>query len=1072
MHAPLHNHSEYSPLDGLSRMAEIADRCLEIGCPCCGLTDHGVLSGHLEFHKVLTEKGVKPIFGCELYHGEKEMFEARERDANHLIALAMTDEGLLNLYRLVDAAQNRVRWVGRVNHELIDKYKEGLVFTSACIQGKVVQDALEGETEHLNRYLSALGDNFYLELHTYPDPDIEEMNLALVELGLERGLEFVYADDAHFAFPDQYETHDMYMARQTGQSIFTPIEDRKMWHPKDALYIRDEEGVRAALDYLPDSVVDNALENTGLIAERADATPPSVERHLPVFIPGDCKWVSEKSYKDKHADELLIDLVEKGLEDRYGEDYDDAIFERAKEELEIFIEADLSHYFLMAWDVMQFCEANNIETGPGRGSAAGCLVAYALKITDVDPLKYGLIFERFYNAGREEGLPDIDSDFPRESRRSIRQYLESKYGQDHVRHIGTIKRMKPIDCLNATAPACGIKHSHLAAIKAIVQEVPDIEILGTDSIGWDEESDPGKTIYVMDHVADEIAAYIEAQPEEDENGVRVQDLLYDWMTLVPAVCSRVANYGVHASGIVVSDVPVPEHLGGKWSSGQEVIATSFPMTTVDLLKFVKLDILGLRTLDTIQAWRELTDKYPDSWTNMEWDYVDHECWDLLEKGLSLGIFQIEDGYARRLCKEFKPRSVSDLGIIVALNRPGPIRSGAPDSFITRRNGGTDDPLLQPILEETYGWFLYQEQVIAFMTAIGYNLFEADAVRSILGKKKPEKMAELRDGTGLWEGRGYFDMMEQHFPDENSRTAFEIWDLLEDFAKYSFNKSHAIAYACLGFRSLFCKWSDPQAWTMALIKTDKENAGKYVGEARRMLINVLPPDIDKSQYASSKDGGDIRLGFGDIKGVRSSGKYVIELRDDLNYDLESPEALWDALEEEAKKHSKLKKAHELEGKIYRARSPRQQLGENKIQMMLDAGCWDERGTVESVDLPTLQAHQQELLGIILTDDTEEAFAANSDKLDECDTYDDLLSDEYDKVRLPGVIASIKKVNTKAKGEAMGVVTMEYHGDDVEYVVFPKQWRSYKFLWKERTPVVVRLRISDRGVNFEDGIKLAP
>lgn len=1068
VHAPLHNHSEYSALDGLSRMSEIADRCIEIGCECCGLTDHGVISGHMEFSKVLTEKGIKPIFGCELYHGVKSEWGPRERDQAHLVALAMTDEGLRNLWRLVDYASSNFRFVGRVDHDALKKYREGLVLTSACIQGLVPQGALEGDTEHLNRYLDTFGDDFYIELHTYPGPDIEEVNWAQVEIGQERGLQFVYADDAHRARKDQYPEHDMYVARSTGDSIYTPVEKRKMWHPEDSLYIRDESEIRKALSYLPDSVVDNALENTARIAERADASLPEVRRHLPVYSPSESAWRDEP--EDKTSDGLLIDLVEEGLERRYGADYPEEIFDRAQKELEVFIDADLCDYLLWAWDVGAFCDDAGIIRGPGRGSAAGCLVAYALGITDVDPLRYDLIFERFYNAGREEGLPDIDSDFPREHRKTVREYLEGKLGKDRVRTIGTVKRLKPVEALNITHNACGVTFKEKEAVKEIVQKTPDLEILGTDSIGWDEHSDPGKTVYVMDHCGDEIEEYIDSL-EPDRMGV-----VLDWIFLVSAICSRVEGYGVHPSGIVISDEDLPGSLPCFYSRGQNIQATNFPMSVVEALQYVKLDILGLRTLDTLGKWGEYTDD-PPNWSGLEVEYEDHECWDLLEKGLSQGIFQVEDGYARRIAKDFRPRNVEDLGVIVALNRPGPIRSGAPDSFVLRRNGGEDDlfdgreiPLLEPILRETYGWFIYQEQVIQFFNVVGYNLFEADAVRSILGKKKPEKMRELRDGKGPWEGRGYYEMMKAA---GLSDMAEELWGVLEDFAKYSFNKSHSIAYAILGWRCLYAKWSDPQAFFMACIETNKEKAGAYIAEARRMLINVVPPDIDRSMWRSTKEGSDIRLGFGDIKGVRASGKYVVELRDELGYDeIQSPEILWEILEVEGRKWKSKKDKMALDGKAYKAKSPRQELGSDKLSAMYDAGCWDARREREDITLDRKQELEAELLGVILTDQTEEAFAANEDAISECDRYDDLYSDEeLDYYKLPGVITMIVEKKTKAKGEAMAIVTMEWEGDDIEFVVFPKQWKSYKFLWKERTPAILKLRKTDRGVNFEEGIRLS-
>jgi len=496
-----------------------------------------------------------------------------------------------------------------------------------------------------------------------------------------------------------------------------------------------------------------------------------------------------------------LDLVEQGLIGRYGEDAPQEVWDRAQTELEVFLEAGLQHYFLQAWDFVQFCLEKEIERGPGRGSAGGAIVSYALGITDIDPLKYDLVFERFYNPGREKGFPDIDNDFPTLDRPRIKAYMEKRWGKDKVCQIGTVTRLKPLSAIGRTHKAFGISYAEMEALKKIVHEVPDINILGADSVGWSEKSDPNKTVYVMDHVGDQVADWI-AKSEDPEMAQRMVDF-------VDVVCSRVSGYGIHPSGVVVSDVSLQDELPTMWNAHQKTLATMFPMTEVDARGFVKQDFLGLANLDILAEWRRLVQPTLGEvdWTEAEKNYPE-EMWEaIFDKGLTLGCFQIEDGYARKLCKDFKPRSIEDLGIIVALNRPGPIRSGAPDSFIARRNGeedvSYDHPILEDILEPTYGWFLYQEQVIKFFSKLGYDLGDADAVRKILGKKKPEDMQALFDGKGEWQGKGYQAMAEQAGIDEVSREL--IWSRIEDFAKYSFNKSHAIAYATLCFRTGYAKY---------------------------------------------------------------------------------------------------------------------------------------------------------------------------------------------------------------------------------------------------------------------------
>jgi DNA polymerase-3 subunit alpha len=794
--APIHNHTEYSALDGLATVREVMERCQCIGCSAVGITDHGTVAGHLDFGKKAKEYGIKPIYGCELYHGLKsDGFGKNERDAFHFIAGAMTDEGLRNLWRMVDAASGNFRHVGRVNWEICERYSEGVFATSACIASSLAQGLLEKRDhdpmEILNRYLEIYGENFYIEIHTYPGEEHERLNGMLVDLAWERGIPLIYATDAHAASPDQYPVYDAYTAMKWGDSIYTPQEKRKAWHP-NVLYIQGEDDIRKNLSYLPEKAVDEAIANSALLAEKCNAELPEIRRHLPAFIVPECPWVT-KEQKQQSTAQLFVELVEEGLIERYGPTVPDEVWERAATELEVYLDANvgldepggLAHYFLQAWDFVQFCDSESIRRGPGRGSAAGSIVAYALGITDVDPLHYGLIFERFYNPGREKGFPDIDNDFPVRHRKRVRQYMMDRWGEKRVKAIGTTTRMKPKATIDKTYKACAVTFEEAAALKKIIDRVPDIDILGPDSIGWSKKSDPGKTIYVMEHVGKEILEWVQEQPEDR------WDIILKWLDIIELVCSRVANYGVHPSGVVVADCDLDAELPCMWNNEQKIPVTCFPMQDVDTRQFVKQDFLGLRNLDTLEDWEAQLGEV--QWHGMDKQEWPDDMWAILHHGLGLGIFQIEDGYARRMCKEFRPTCVEDLGVIVALNRPGPIRQGAVESFMIRRNGGEDDkfdgrkiPILADLLEPTYGWFLYQEQVIFFFSALGYNLSDADAVRKILGKKKPEDMLALRNGEGEWEGKGYFQIAQQ--AGLTQELAEEIWSKIEDFAKYSFNKS--------------------------------------------------------------------------------------------------------------------------------------------------------------------------------------------------------------------------------------------------------------------------------------------
>ena len=1097
---PLHNHSEYSAIDGLSTAKEIAQRVItDMGCPCCGLTDHGVVAGHLEFDKEIRKAGGKPIFGCELYHGVRFGEKlGNKRDQAHLIALAMTDDGLKNLWRLNDAAAQEPKFhhVGRISWEDLERYHEGIVFTSACVASLVCQGILHDDLDPLNKYLDIIGDDFYIELSTYPasatfhDKDVDggvspmDLNKQLVSVAQERGIPLVYGDDGHYAFPHQWEAHDAYVAKSSGESIFVPPESRKMWHPEGALCIKTEEEVRAALSYLPDSVVDEAIDNTVEIGERANASLPETRRHLPVFIPSHSPWVEEGKYEDDQADVLFLDLVTEGMTERYGELPDPKIVEQTIMEAETFIESGLHHYFLLDWDMVQFCHKNGIEVGPGRGSAAGCIVAFELGITDVDPLPYDLIFERFWNPGRAKGFPDIDTDIEKGRRHEVKEYLTKRWGHNRVRSIGNTIRMKPKSVVENMYKFCGISFAEAEALKKIIDRTPDLEILGVDQIGWSSEVDPGKLIYIMDEVGEQILEWVIEQPDNR------QWILMKFLNLCEILCSRVFSYGVHASGVVVSDEDLmaiaPCRFAG--SKEQRIPVTQFAMDDIDALMLVKLDLLGLKTLDVLSDWRKQMKEKHDieiEWSQLEWDNHPEDMWEMMDRGFAAGIFQIERGYPKKLAEEFKPRSVSDLSIIVALNRPGPIRSGAPDSFIKRRAGeediSYDHPFLEDILGETFGWFLYQEQVIKFFSKLGYSQSDADVVRKILGKKQPEKWDALYHGKDEWEGKSYILMCEKNNISEGD--ANKIWEKLVDFGKYSFNKAHSVAYGTTGFRCNFAKYyGTPEFYKSCITHVDQqkkvERIPEYVNECRRAAIKVHGPDIERSDIYVDTHDGDVYLGFNDIKGMSEDGAHLlIELRDQ-GVDMSTPEKLHEYMESASKEWSAENSRRKKEGLPKQdGKSPKQRLNVGHIERLYTAGAWER---LEDYPTPMIQMQQreQEMLSVILSDDNDLIFRNNHDIIEDLDYYEEAKQPYTEDMffKLPGVITNIRETEVKATGKKMGIVTISFEDDSLEFAVFPNEWGSHKFLWRERTPGVFTIKHSlnkksgKDGYHFDSGFKL--
>lgn len=1046
---------------------------------------------------------MKPVFGCEFYQGKKTTgFKGQERDQAHLIALAMTDQGLRNLWALnsCTSQDNHFRYVGRVFREDILKYKQGIVFTSACALGLVPKGLLKDDYEDLNWYLDNLGDDFYIELSTYPgDKDFNDRDLdgtpvntrlineALVSIGLERGCQFVYGDDGHYAFPDQFPYHDAYLARQTGDTIFTPVDERKMHHPEGAVCIKDEQMVRSNLSYLPESIVDNAIENAIKIGERANAHLPEVRRHLPVFVPDACPWLTDDDREQLAAaegpedEELFLMLVLDGMYRRYGTDPSDEVWERVQYECETLIRDGIHHYFLMGWDEVTYCDREGISRGPGRGSSAGCIVAYCLGITDVDPLRYGLIFERFWNSGRADGFPDIDSDFARSSRQDVINYLKERWGNDMVCPIGTIGRMKPKKVCENMQKAFGIQDSEVKELKAIISEVPDIEIHGTDQIGWSRELEPGKVIYIEDHVGDQIEEWIEADHQR-------ADLRAEYVDMCRAACSRVHLYGIHPSGVVVSDVPLQSELPAypRGSANERRPATQFPMDDVDKRFFVKLDVLGLRTLDTLDHWVSMMaeEGIEINWSGLEAQEHPREMWELLSTGYTAGIFQCETPGGRAMLSKLGGCwSMDDLFIINALNRPGP----NVDLYIAKRNDdrliGYPHPrlaeILGPVLEPTHGEFVYQEQVIQYFNSLGYTLQESDAVRKILGKKKPEALEALHDGVGEWEGRGYITMAEACGVPE--KPAQQVWDGLERFASYSFNKSHAVVYATIGFRCLYAKYYGPAQFYAACMRTAENEKRKemlplYVNEARRMGIEVHPPDIERSKsLASVVDNSEIYLGFSDVKNVGNSGEYFEALRDSFA-DISTPEAFMEQFEELNDEYLALKKARTkalAKGEPIDfelpERSPKQLLGAKKIMSIYQAGAWDSL-VPSSISMAERQELEMELLEVILTDSSQEAFEANWTEVEQhAKEWEDLILPWSEKIdpedpedvsafvyTVPGVVTGIEERRGRASGKRYGLVTITYDSYELSFVAHNSAWKSHKFLWRMRTPGIFTIK----------------
>lgn len=1041
MGVPIHNHSEYSALDGFSTVVEIANRIEQIGAPGAFLTDHGVIAGWRPFGKEMRRRGLIPGFGIEAYqaavHREaRPESKKKSRDQHHLVLLAKNDKGVENLMRLSDEA-NRTGFyfVPRVDWDLLEKYSEGVMATSACLSGLIAKGINNDNKSDLYRYLDIFGDDFLIELHTYDDPYQREINKELVSIASEHGVPMVYANDAHYSCVEDYEHHEIMLCMQTGAKI---TDEKRMSHPP-CLYIMDESQVRQSLAYLPEAAVDQAIANSSEVLERCrSAELPEPRMHLPVFVP-------REATLDKSNNHTIIRMVEEGLEARYPE-VTNEIEKRAEYELETIISAGLADYFLITADFCQWADDSGIQRGPGRGSVGGSIIAYVLGITDVDPIKYNLYFERFYNAGRDEGLPDIDIDFEPERRTEIDDYLRSRYGTHQVIPVGNHIRMKPKMTIDRVSKALGISYGDAESIKKIIDNIPDINIISADQIGW--EPSPDVKIAVLEDVeaAEKLQPYIEKHPALFKHA--------------KAIGGRLATYGVHASAIIISDVdirgvlPTMLRTSDDGSKGKKVLATQVDMREVEACGFPKFDRLGLRNLSTLKLVINLTGG-DWSYKNLDWDNMPDDFWELIERGLTLGLFQVEDGNAKRIGKKLKPRSIEDLAAIVALNRPGPLRSGVDDRFINRRSGLEQvvylHPILEPILSETYGDFLYQEQVIAYFRAIGYDMKEADGIRKMLGKKLVIEMEN--------EYPRYLDHAISAMTEKEAKI---IWDLITEFSKYSFNKSHAVAYAIILARTMYAKWKHPVEFIMASIQTNSADVGPYIREASMMGIRINTPDINMSDIEISQKNGEIWFGLKNIKWIgEDAARFVVDNRPFA--DLEQFKGLHASMQKDWEKHKK-------------GKSPRQILRSSQIDTLVEAGAFDQSDP-RDYNLQEEAERQKELFGFAIIDPNSDIVKRHRDRLNTFVSYEelDLLSEST--VQVPGVIVEVKEIKTKS-GSTMGRVKIEWNGSETEFAVFGEsqwnndnKWAEYKtWLLKPMTLGIWNVKVGERGLVLQNGEKL--
>jgi DNA polymerase-3 subunit alpha len=844
----LHLHTEYSLLDGASRPEDLAKRVSSLGMPACAITDHGNMFGAVEFYNAMKKAGVKPIIGCEMYvaYGsrlDKTSVEDQQADAganNHLIVLAENEQGYRNLVKLVSAGFTQgFYYKPRIDKEILREHREGLIVLSSCLKGEVSQSLAGGNYQRAKdaalQYKEILGaDNFFLEIQDHGIPDQQKIVPMMARLGEETGLRLVATNDSHYLNKEDAFAHEVLLCIGTGKTLG---DEKRMKFYSDDFYVKGPDEMRRIFAQYPE-----AIDNTVRIAERIHTSLDVTGHHLPNFpVP-----------QGKTLAGYFEEVVRAGLKRRLAalrwprkherQEYE----ERLEREIEIIKKMGFPGYFLVVWDFIKYAKDHGIPVGPGRGSAAGSLVAYSMGITDVDPLEYDLLFERFLNPERIS-MPDIDVDFCMNRRGEVIEYVRGKYGDDKVAQIITFGTMAAKSVVRDVGRVLGLPYGLVDKVAKTIPAGPEV------TLPTAAKESPALADAIKND--SEVARVIEI-------GAKLEGL------------SRHA--GMHAAGVVITPEPVTNYVP-LYRTTRDEIVTQFDMRVVEKMGLLKMDFLGLRTLTVIDD--AIKSVRTESGETIDIDGLpldDPEVYRLFQEGRTKGVFQFESGGMVDLLRKARPTKFEDLAALNALYRPGALDAGMVDEYVRRKNGQSKAkylvPAMKEILEETYGVIVYQEQVMQIAQRVaGYSLGQADLLRKAMGKKDAAIMAAERvkfvDGAV---GQGY-----------EKKKADEIFDYIEPFARYGFNKSHSVAYALVAYQTAWLKVHHPRHFMAALMTSEMDRTDavvKFIQEAGQMGIRILPPDINESNYAFTVVGPNIRFGLGAVKGVGGSAiESILEAR---------------------------------------------------------------------------------------------------------------------------------------------------------------------------------------------------
>ena len=1053
--AHLHVHTEYSLLDGSNKIKECVSRVKELGMNSVAITDHGVMFGVIDFYRAAKAVGIKPILGCEVYVApgsrfDKEAAGSGEERYYHLVLLAENDLGYHNLMKIVSRGFTEgYYYKPRVDLEVLKEFHEGIIALSACLAGEVQRNILRGMysegKEAALRYQKIFGEgNFFLELQDHGMQEQKMVNQSLLRMSQETGIELVATNDIHYTYAEDEKPHDMLLCIQTGKKL---SDENRMRYEGGQYYIKSEEEMRTLFPYAL-----QALENTQKIADRCNVEIEFGVTKLPKYdVPeGYTSW------------EYLQHLCYQGLKKRYPSG-DEALKNRLEYELSVIKSMGYVDYFLIVWDFIKYAKDHGIMVGPGRGSAAGSIVAYCLEITSIDPIKYQLLFERFLNPERVS-MPDIDVDFCFERRQEVIDYVVEKYGSDRVVQIVTFGTMAAKGVIRDVGRVMDLPYAFVDSIAKMIPK--ELNITLDRALSMNPEL---KKLY-----------------QEDD---RVHELI----DMSKRLEGLPRHTSMHAAGVVISQKSVDEYVPLSLGSDGSVVA-QFTMTTLEELGLLKMDFLGLRTLTVIQDAARLASESAGERIDInQIDYDDKRVLESIGTGKTDGIFQLESGGMKSFMKELKPQNLEDIIAGISLYRPGPM-DFIPQYIKGKNHPETityDCPQLEPILAPTYVCIVYQEQVMQIVRDLaGYTLGRSDLLRRAMSKKKGEVMERERKNF-------VYGNPEEGVPGciangIDEETANKIYDEMIDFAKYAFNKSHAAAYAVVSYQTAWLKYYYPVEFMAALMTSVIDNPGKvseYIYTCRQLGIEILPPDINKGEGSFSVDNGNIRYGLAAIKSI---GRPVI-----------------DAIIAERNARGEFKNL-----KDFIERLSGKEVNKRTIESFIKSGAFDSLGGTRKqfmviyvkildqvnqerkysmtgqlslfdmvdddqkaeFDIPlppvgeyekeTKLAFEKEVLGIYLSGHPMEEYEEKWKKNISRTTLDFQLDEETGRTKvhdgareIVGGIITSKTIKYTKNNQTMAFITLEDLAGSVEVVIFPKVYEKNQQYLNEEGKVFVKGRVSE-------------